>query len=150
MQVEVIPSQPEHVEPIARRMRFTDAMEVYFSGRHTPSSALSGSRQVGESRTALMDGVPFLMFGVSSFLMSDFGRPWMLATNDIQKVTRQFIRECAFHLDEVSQGIQRMENHVYARNEVSIRWLQWLGFQIEDARPYGPFGQPFRRFWKNV
>lgn len=43
-----------------------------------------------------------------------------------------------------------LTNYVDARNAVSIRWLRWLGFEIEPAAPFGIHGLPFHRFSMRV
>jgi len=40
----------------------------------------------------------------------------------------------------------RLVNHVDERNEASKRWLSWLGFELGEPEPHGPFGIPFRPF----
>ena len=39
-----------------------------------------------------------------------------------------------------------MFNYVDARHTDAIRWLKWLGFEFDEAAPYGPFDLPFYRF----
>ncbi len=40
-----------------------------------------------------------------------------------------------------------LQNYVDARNEISIRWLKWLGFRFDPKPvPYGIWGLPFLRF----
>jgi hypothetical protein len=43
-----------------------------------------------------------------------------------------------------------MRNYVDARHARSIRWLKWLGFTIEEARPMGFAGLPFHPFGMRV
>jgi hypothetical protein len=40
-----------------------------------------------------------------------------------------------------------LENYVDVRNELSIKWLRWLGFQFDPQPiPYGVWEMPFFRF----
>ena len=39
-----------------------------------------------------------------------------------------------------------LQNHVDARNTEAVRWLGWLGFEMDPALPFGPDQLPFHRF----
>jgi hypothetical protein len=43
----------------------------------------------------------------------------------------------------------RLENHVHADNVLSVRWLQWCGFSIDDT-PEAYNGENFYLFWRNA
>lgn len=161
--VEVLPARPEHLVPVAERMRPEDALEVRLASGHEPLQALEASLAVsrdlrGEVRawTILHHGRPEALFGVGrASLLSDVGVPWMLGTEEISRggadgLAIPFARHCAAYVAEMERGFARLENYVHTDNRFSIRWLKWLGFSFDPPAPYGLHRALFRRFWKDV
>ena len=74
------------------------------------------------------------------------GVPWLLATDAAEKVPMSFTRRAKDVLNEMHAVRDKLANYVDVENEVSIRWLKWLGFQFLPAIPYGPFGFLFYPF----
>ena len=90
---------------------------------------------------------PAVIWGVTpASYLSATGVPWMVATPALETHWRAFLRRCRPELEQMSVGFRTLRNHVDARNRVAIRWLTWLGFDIEPARPYGPHKLPFHEF----
>jgi hypothetical protein len=44
------------------------------------------------------------------------------------------------------QQHKELSGYAWAENRVHLKWLQWLGFQLDEPKPFGPHMQPFRRF----
>lgn len=146
--VTVVEALPEHDQLIGMNMRSADAEEVWASSMMTPIQAVRESRRVSTHVwTGMINDEPACMFGVASAcLVSGYGVPWLLGTDVIEKYSFAFIRQCRPYM-ELMQGVYpRLTNYVDDRNTVSRRWLKWLGFQIEEPAPYGPFHKPFRKF----
>lgn len=61
------------------------------------------------------------------------GYPWMVATDGLKKYTRQFLREGR----EFVAGLKYdfMTNLVDSRNELHLKWLEWVGFEVERDTP---------------
>jgi hypothetical protein len=81
-------------------------------------------------------------------LISAKGSPWLLGTGTILKVRKDFLRCCPFFVERMQQRFPRLENHIHAENLLSIHWLKWCGFTVEEEVPEllnyeGLF--PFRR-----
>lgn len=148
MRIDVIPATPEHAADLAPRLRHADADEVWASGRYRPAEALRLSLGLSlMAWTGLVDDVPMCIFGVSPVsLMSGHGAPWMLGAEGLERHAVPFLRRNRAYVAEMLALCPRLENHVDARNALSIRWLRWLGFTIHPAAPFGPFGVPFHRF----
>lgn len=62
------------------------------------------------------------------------GVPWMLASKDLKKYWRQFLRGSKEVLKEWLTEHKTLSNYVGEHNEVSRRWLEWLGFTV-DPKP---------------
>ena len=145
-------STMDDVYHIAANMRKDDRNEVFASGGMSPLKAMKKSFEYTEDcATFLVNGKPAAMFGLKhTGLITRTGIPWLLGTDDIQKDVYGFLK-----LSKVlyNYGISRcdyMYNFVDVRNTESQKWLKWMGFDVEEAQPYGLFGMPFKKFYKEV
>lgn len=145
---EVRPAEIGDIPLIAHNMRQVDRDEVRASHGVSPLAALSNSfRASDEVLTGTVDGVPVCMFGVSPRTLTvGGGIPWMLATPEIETVSIKLLRTSKRWVDAKLSEYGVLTNYVDARNETSIRWLQWLGFSFSPAAPYGVAGLPFHKF----
>ena len=129
------PATPEHIPAIAADMREADRREVWASHRHTPEEALEYSLERSELAWAcLVEGVPAFMWGAvrQGSLISLTGTPWLLGTPAILKVSREFLRQCPVYVARMQERFPRLENFVHAENRLSVRWLKWCGFTLEE------------------
>jgi hypothetical protein len=88
---------------------------------------------------------PAVIFGIGPSLEKGLGVPWLLATEEIERHPVTFYRASRRLFKEVSAGYERLVNWVDARNVLSLRWLEWLGFRMEPAVPFGAMGLGFHR-----
>jgi hypothetical protein len=143
-------ARPEHIPAVAAHMREADRREVWAYRRHTPEEALrfSLSRSLF-ARTALVDDRPVLMYGVGApTLLGSVGSPWLLATDAVYEVMFSFLKYSRVVVRHMQSLFPRLENHVHADNVLSVRWLQWCGFSIDDT-PEAYNGENFYLFWRN-
>jgi hypothetical protein len=145
---EIVPATFCHKIELARHMGAADVAEAWASHHARPFDALlmsaKGSR---DTRAALADGRVICMFGVSQpTALSSIGNPWMLGAEDLPRHARAFLRGSRVWMQEQLNLYGTLSNFVDARNVVAIRWLRWLGFTIEEARPFGADRLPFHRF----
>jgi hypothetical protein len=149
LKVEIIPAKREHIAHIASNVRETDRRELYDYVMMTPQEALE--RSFVSSRmawTGLIDGVPCVMFGVvSASFLSETGRPWMIATSQIENYQLTFLRRCKPVVKKMTLCYQRLENYVAEYNTKAIAWLKWMSFKF-DKEPVkmGLFNKDFYRF----
>lgn len=91
------------------------------------------------------------MFGINkSTITSVEAVIWMLSTDLIHKIGFKFIRHSKHVVDVLMSDKTKLYNYVWDGNKVSIKWLQWLGFEISEPKPYGISGAPFRYFEKRA
>lgn len=133
-------------------VRAVDTDEIKVSYGSEPLDALiHGIRRSDTCKTVRVNDEIMMMFGIGRHtLVSDQASIWMLATSLIEDHPTKFLRGCGEELTEISRGFKIVENWCDARNKVTLRWLRWLGFTIEEAEPYGIFGMPFHHFYKEV
>lgn len=97
--------------------------------------------------TALVDGQPEVMFGVADLnILTGTGAPWLLGTDAVERHFRQFLRQSLQWRERLSAEYEVLMNFVHDENEVSKRWLSWLGFTLSDPFPMGKSGEAFRLF----
>ena len=144
------PTTQAHTDYITPRLRKADVEEMWSAYHIEPSLGVMLSVAVSHdtSYTGLADGEPVCIFGVAlPSLLINAGRPWMLGTDKVPKHSRAFLRMSRAHVKEMSKKFPYMFNHVDARHDVAIKWLMWLGFIMEEAKPYGYEQLPFHRFY---
>lgn len=147
MTVTYHPPEPADLAHIAANMRAADIAEMQATLPVTPLEGLRRSVIMShESCVARVDGVPACVFGlgVGSYL-SGLMRPWLFGTNAVEANGRIFLRSNRVVVNDWASRFD-LENYVDARHTVSVRWLRWLGFMLDDAKPFGPFGFEFHRF----
>jgi len=145
---ELVDGLDEHVSHLVGRLRLKDQVELYRSTGGSPDDALIGSWNRANKRWAiLLDEKPVALAGVVvSWSTPEVAVPWLLATDDAERIPRSFNRKSKEVLNEMFAIRSTLANYVDAENDVSIRWLKWLGFRLLDPVPYGPFRAPFHPF----
>lgn len=138
----------DHVATIACRMREADRQEVMASSGSTPHRALMFSLEKSPlAWTAVFDGQPEVMFGVGDLnILTSTGAPWLLGTDAVDRHFRLFLRQSVDWREKLLGRYSVLRNFVDDRNEVSKRWLSWLGFSLSDPMPIGINGEMFRLF----
>lgn len=127
-------------------MRQADRDEVFAASGRSPADALIFSlRKSSHAWTAMIDGVPEVMFGVGDLnVLAGVGAPWLLGTDAVERHYVAFLRCSVGFRDQLLQRYSTLRNFVDVRNRASIRWLRWLGFTLSD--PVALRGHEFRLF----
>lgn len=151
MELEIIKARYEHIFPVSSGMRAADIQEVLASGGHPVTSLTKGLDLSTKSWCALVGGEPCLLFGVAPIsVISGVGSPWLLGTDRINEIPKQFLLKSRVMMDDMLRSFPRLVNAVDARNTLSIRWLKWLGFTIYPSLPLGINGELFHPFEKKL
>lgn len=137
-------------EILAETIREEDRLEIWHGHRVSPLDAfLIGFENSDSPYTAEWKGKPIFMFGVSG-TKGEVGIPWLLGTDDIKSIRKSFLRECRGYLEEMHKDYPLLVNQVWAKNEVHIQWLKWMGFTFDEPYPFGPDNELFIRFQKEA
>lgn len=139
--------QAEDVPWMAARLRASDRQELIASTGEEPVIGLAASAKMGNCWVAEYEGVPVAMFGlpiVSQLPVT--GLPWMMGTDWLDENKLTFGRVSVDVVEGWKASVGYMVNHVDSRNRAAVEWLSWLGFDIEEAVPFGPYGVPFHKF----
>lgn len=143
-----LPSELAHVRELSRDLQEGDIREMESLGVN-PSHALFHSfKQSLLRRSALLDGKVIAMWGVGGTPLSLVGHPYLLTGNGIKGISS--IRFVSIYRQEVNymkQLFPVLENYVDASYTEAKRVLKMSGFHLDGARPLGPKGSLFQRFW---
>lgn len=139
--ITIVPVEPWHVEHVAENMRDADKHEVLVLGGYTPRQALDVSvNSLGDHFTALFDGEPAAIFGVSrETLLSRVGIAWLLGTNRLRTDWRAFARASRPVVDALLRDYDALSNVLLVENRLCMRWLAWLGASFQIHGPYARF-----------
>ena len=145
---QIVTATPEHITMLAPIMRKSDVEEVWASDGLSPEDALRQSLAASSTAfSGFADGKIVLMYGVAPDDAGD-GIVWMLASDELEKHQTAFLRRSKAFVNCVCSCYSTLRNMVDARNETSIKWLRWLGFNIGEPEPWGPQDLPFRLAWR--
>lgn len=135
-------------EYLAAHMREADREEVEAATGESPYEALvDGLRISTHAFAAERDGRLIALWGFTPIsLLSGIGVPWMLGTDEVYRCGRSLTRVAKASFEHVQPLYPVLLNYVDARNTRAIRWLQFVGFQVFEAEPYGVAQLPFHRF----
>ena len=148
----ILPASLEHVEAMAPMLRKIDKRELWVGAGMLPYEGLLFSYENSETFTAIRpdETVPVLMFGISRPRLLDGHRCiWLLGTDEMEHIKKRFVKESSDILHLLASG-NTVYNHVIEGNELSLRWLNWLGFSIGEAKPYGWLNKKFHYVEKEV
>ena len=137
MTYEIQKARRDHVLSLADRLRGIDREEIWAAVRMSPLEGLAASFEASaKAWTGIVRGVPEIMFGVAKTPGHPaVGRPWLLASDEVMRLHRRdFVRESRLRLPEMGESFYTLENHVLVTNRAAIRWLKWLGFEVDFRR----------------
>lgn len=146
--IKLVPASPAHVGRLAHRMREIDRAECAAHG-HAPKQSLRLALRASVwAVTALIDGAPAAMFGVTPVsVVADRGCPWLLGSDAVLDHGRDLLTVGPLVLTRMHASFARLENSVSVDNEKAIRLLARWGFSFADeAHEVG--GMLFRKFWR--
>jgi hypothetical protein len=111
----------------------------------TPEMCIRHGLQISsEVFTIFLHGKPAGIFGAAPHPGLHV-IPWAVFTTAIDEHPLPFLRASKRYIDSLTDYL---ENWVDARNTLTIKWLAWLGFTIEEPLPVGLRGELFHRFWR--
>lgn len=138
--------EPRHAA-IVPYLRRADVEEIWAGPGVSPKIAVAWSIAMSDPGWAVeIDDRPLALFGAQP-VQGGVGVPWLVATEEIEKYPVHFFRVSRDVVDVLKERYRYLENRTDARNALSLRWLEWAGFTIEPAEPWGVAGMEFHRFW---
>lgn len=140
----------EALEHIAQGLRPSDLAEVRATvGDEDPFWPLFESWEASSLSWLILDDTnePIGMMGVAPHSFPGLGIAWMLGTEGVEREALSIARQTRSFIEQMHAAFPILWANVDARNELSMRWLEWSGFTITDANPaFGPEGRLFIEF----
>ena len=128
MIVHFVPLKPEH-SAIAPHLRLQDINEIQETCDCSVDAAVAYSIAHSEKGyAAFIDGNLCAVFGVNN------GFIWLVGTEEINRHPVSFFSHSRKIFNILKKGYSFLENYVHVSNTLSIRWLNWLGFNVTPAR----------------
>ena len=143
----IVPAEQAHVAPFMKHMRPDDYIELSRAERfpvaETISHAITDSTL---ARTLLIDGEPAAIWGFVRWgIMTGSGSPWLVTGRQLEKRRRLLLIGGRIFLDEIKQHCPHLVVMVDREHHRALRWLKWLGFELQGPFPHGPYGKKFVR-----
>lgn len=141
----------EALEFIAQGLRPADRAEMAatIGNAEDPFWPLFESWENSVASWLILDrtGLPIGIFGVATHGLPKLGMAWLMGTDGIEREALSIARQTPQFVAEMQTLFPILWADVDARNELSMRWLEWSGFQLTDANPaYGPEERLFIRY----
>lgn len=143
------PATLDDAYDLAPRLRQIDVQEVKDSSGVTALDALLLSVQASDEAHSIIatDGEVIGMFGVSPTADPTLGVPWLLCSDRLPEVRREFIPQSIEWVKQVNKKYDVLFNYVAKENFVAIKWLKSLGFNFTQIIDHFGVGQkPFYEF----
>ena len=142
----VMPATADHVQLLWPNMSLKDTQEVWAAAHHTPKQALEEAFGISKHIYSAFFNRKILCMGGVADAPCDAGVPWLLGTEELPKYGKSLLKESRKWINVVEKEYRILYNFVDTRNAPSKRWLNWLGFTIHPAKPYGPDDMLFHLF----
>lgn len=144
--VVAVPSVINDVYRLVAKLRDADRAEVVAMGCDPSRILRSNFRGAFLRTTAFVDGEIAAMWGLYGSALSDVGYPYLLTANAVERVPIAVVKEGIKAVDQMLSVRRRLEGRVAASYDKACRLLECLGFELDDAKPFGPQDVLFRRF----
>lgn len=148
IKAQIVPATRGHIEAMLPHVRQADVDEFLATNGWSPRRVLeTGLRTSTFACAGLINGEVVTIFGVApASMIGGNGIPWLVGTDALEKYQRTFLRRCGKVVNAMLAVYPYLENYVDARNNAARVWLHWLGFTLEEPKPYGIHSLPFHRF----
>lgn len=133
----LVPASIEHACVLVPEMRIHDKFEFENAGVDPTEAVMESVRQSAAAWSALVDGKVACMWGVKEESLVTGGRLWLITTPIVEKHPYRFLVESKRIVDDLIVTYQFLYNYVDAQYETSVRWMQWLGFEVASLSDVG-------------
>ena len=140
----------EWLVDLADDLRLADLDEIEATTAEEPAVALISSVMVSTHAWVILDGEdPICAFGAAPDDRPGLGVVWMVGSPrmDERRNALAILRQSKPYLARLHAAYPTLWNNIDARNDRSMRWLEWLGFEVMEALPgWGLEGRLFYHF----
>ncbi len=152
MKIEIRKCTGRDIKAMKGKLRKEDCVELEKATGGSPYKALVLSYRFSEkSWVGIVDGEIACAWGVSKqSLLGNRGTIWLLSTDVMGSIPLQAAIHTKRELKKIEKDYGYLENYVDATYVKCIRWLKWLGFTIEEPKPWGRKKELFCHFYKGT
>lgn len=144
------PAGLEDAIHVARNLRSADTLELMLLHGADADIQILLAKAFKDSTKCwaiIHESQPIGIFGVAP-LKGRWGAPWLLATDGLPLIAREFIKQCPKYVNEMHDECPMLINYVHAENKTAINWLKHLGFTFMPAQIMGTGRAAFLPFIK--
>lgn len=105
----------------------------------------SAIAQSEDCRAFVVDSQVVAVFGCIKF-DDRIGVPWLISTYAVSQHKRAFLEQCLVEVAAMRRRYAALINYTDARYTLALRWMLWMGFDQQEAIPYGAKGELFHPF----
>lgn len=137
----VLASVLEDAVSISKELRPADQKEI-IATRGYPAfldAMVDGFYASKQPLTLHVNGKPSAMFGIVPCNEEKTCRIWLLATSEIEEVPMYFLRNSKYWFNKITEGYDFIFNLAHRDNELHLKWLRWMGFDISDPTDESEF-----------
>jgi hypothetical protein len=134
---------------LSMKLRKVDEKEVKATLGFTGPRAMQFSLNASVvTWVILFDGKVEAVFGLGEG--PGYGIPWFLASEKFYEFKTSFTRLSTYIIPLMLESYPLLQNLIDSRHKESIKWLRWLGFTIDEVKPYYLYDNkiPFYAFVK--
>lgn len=131
-QYSVVQASIGHIKPMAAQMRTAACVTLQgfgFRPREALRRAYVSSRYC---RTAVIDGRPVAMWGITGPLLSDGAYVWLVLSDRIASMPVAVVREARAELARFMTNYRELAITVLPDDEAAIRFALYLGFHDRE------------------
>lgn len=132
MRIEVVPTQPEHVQPLCDDIRTEDRIEsLMYTMKPIKQAVANAITASSQCFTVLVDEEPAVIFGVAPMPGNpQMGSVWLRSANRIKHCLLYVLKESPRYLHDF---LKTYPGGLYALpmaedNALHLRWLRLVGF----------------------
>jgi hypothetical protein len=140
----------EWLVDLSEDLRKTDLDEIAAHTGDDPSVALITSVMVSDHAWVILDGEdPIAAFGCAPTDDPKAAQVWMLGSDRMDEPANAvgILRLSKSYMDAMQVTYEVLYNYIDCRNDRSMRWLRWCGYEVFETVPeFGVGKLPFSRF----
>jgi hypothetical protein len=146
--MEIVEATEAHAIALAPFLRDADREELTkATGRPIEEILIESVNSLGEHWAFIENGKTICLLGISEHSWMDSeGVIWLVASDEVASHRKDILAMSRNYIDEKQKHYRLLYNYIDIHNTSSIRWLKWLGFEVQDPVPWGVNGDLFHRF----
>jgi hypothetical protein len=139
--IEIVDATFDHATRL--QLRLGDACEVAAYGISKERAIVQSMERSLWAEAYMIDGEVGAIVGLGlSSVVGGHGVPWLLTGPACEHHKRRFMVESRKQVARMLRQVSPLINHVHADYSRAVRWVGWLGFQIDP--PQGGFHRIFK------